>query len=199
MYVYVFAVFAALLIAGATACEKVHSQKTEAAPAASAPANGGFPSQIAWGEHLVVVAGCDDCHSPKKMTAEGPVTDETRRLSGHPADGTIPTFERKSPESMGWTITNEHLTAWQGPWGTSFTANLTPDDTGIGTWTEEQFATAIRKGKFKGMESSRMLLPPMPWFNYAHFTDDELKAVFAFLKSLPPVKNAVPAPIPPAS
>lgn len=98
---------------------------------------------------------------------------------------------------MGWTITNEHLTAWQGAWGTSFSSNLTPDDTGLDSWTEEQFMTAIRKGKYKGMESSRPLLPPMPWPNYAQMTDDELKALFAFLKSLPPVKNVVPAPIPP--
>ncbi|HNL40505.1 MAG TPA: hypothetical protein PKH43_15245, partial [Saprospiraceae bacterium] len=65
--------------------------------------------------------------------------------------------------------------------------------------TEEQFINAIRKGKLKGLDNSRTLLPPMPWPNYARMSDDELKAIFAFLKSLPPVKNVVPAPIPPAS
>ncbi len=194
------AVVAGLVLFVAAACEQANSQQTaNPAEAAKTAANfGGYASQVEWGAHLVIIAGCDDCHSPKKMTPQGPMPDESRRLSGHPADGTIPSFERKTPESMGWTLTNEHLTAWSGPWGTSFTANLTPDDSGIGTWTEEQFFTAIRKGKLKGLDSSRDLLPPMPWPNYAQMSDDELKAVFAFLKSLPPVKNVVPAPLPPA-
>lgn len=193
------AVLAGLAIFVAVACEQANSQQTSnPAKPAAAVNTGGYASQVEWGAHLVTITGCDDCHSPKKMTPQGPVPDETRRLSGHPADGTIPTIEHKTPQSMGWAVTNEHLTAWTGPWGTSFTANLTPDDTGIGNWTEEQFFIAMRKGKFKGLESSRPLLPPMPWPNIAQMSDDELKAVFAFLKSLPPVKNVVPAPLPPA-
>ena len=89
---------------------------------------------------------------------------------------------------------NMNLTAFVGPWGLSYAANLTPDDTGIGAWTFENFLTAIRKGKYKGLEGSRDLLPPMPWQMYRNMTDDDLKAVFTYLKSLPPISNIVPAP-----
>ena len=194
------AALAGLAIFVATACETAVSQSPTAPTSQpSAKQYGGFATQAEWGEHLVTITGCDDCHSPKTMTSQGPAPDMSRRLSGHPADGTVPSFERKTPQSIGWTVTNEHLSAWQGAWGTSFSANLTPDESGIGSWTEEQFINAIRKGKLKGLDNSRTLLPPMPWPNYARMSDDELKAIFAFLKSLPPVKNVVPAPIPPAS
>jgi hypothetical protein len=88
-------------------------------------------------------------------------------------------------------------TAVAGPWGVSFSANLTADSTGIGNWTEAQFAIALRQGKSKGLEGNRMLLPPMPWPNYVNLTDADLKAMFTYLKSTKPIKNVVPAPIPP--
>ena len=87
-------------------------------------------------------------------------------------------------------------TAWAGPWGVSFTANLTPDeDTGIGAWSEDIFIATLRTGKHWGQ--SRQILPPMPWFNYGKMSDDDLKAVYAYLRSIPPVKNRVPTPLPP--
>jgi hypothetical protein len=89
------------------------------------------------------------------------------------------------------------LTAAAGPWGVSFAANLTPDQSGIGTWTEEQFKRAIMQGKFKGIDGARTLLPPMPWFNFAALKDEDVSAIFAYLKSLKPVVNVVPQPIPP--
>jgi hypothetical protein len=95
-------------------------------------------------------------------------------------------------------VVNLLLTEWSGPWGVSYTANLTPDDTGIGSWSEEQFFKAIRHGKFKGLDGSRTLLPPMPWEMYRHMTDGELSAIFAYLKSIKPVNNLVPPPLPPA-
>ena len=58
---------------------------------------------------------------------------------------------------------------------------------------------AIRNGKYKGLENSRPLLPPMPWDMYRNFSDDELKAVFAYLKSTKPIRNIVPAPKPPVA
>jgi hypothetical protein len=92
--------------------------------------------------------------------------------------------------------TNPTLTAWSGPWGISFAANLTPDQkTGMGMWTEEMFIKAMRTGKHMGM--SRPILPPMPWQNVAAMTDGDLKAVFAYLRSIPPIVNLVPLPIPP--
>ncbi len=147
------------------------------------------------GEYIVSTSGCHDCHSPKIMTDKGPMPDPERLLSGHPADETLSPYDKETAKS--YILFNMGLTSATGPWGTSFSANLTPDDDGIGSWTEEQFFTAIRKGKYKGMENGRDLLPPMPWFVYANMTDDDLKAVFAYLKSIKPVNNLVPAPIPP--
>jgi cytochrome c553 len=158
----------------------------------------GFESQVKWGEHLVVVSACHDCHSPKRMTALGPVLDSTRLLAGHIAGSPEPVVNKKEMQDKGLIVTGD-LTAWVGPWGTSYTANLTSDETGIGNWSEQQFIYALRHGKLKGMEESRNLLPPMPWEMYRNFKDDEMKAIFAYLKSTPPVENVVPAPLPPAS
>ena len=158
----------------------------------------GFASQELYGEHLVIIGGCNDCHTPKKMGPQGPVLDSFNMLSGHPANAPIPDIDRKMAQSKGLVITND-LTSWVGPWGVSFTANLTPDDTGIKNWTVDQFKLAIREGKFHGQANGRTLLPPMPWDMYRHMTDEELAAVFAYLKSLKPIENLVPAPLPPAN
>lgn len=165
------------------------SQKTE---------YGGYETQEKWGEHLVIIGGCHDCHTPKKMTDRGPVLDSSLALSGHPAQMPPPDVNRKEMESKGLAVTGT-LTAWVGPWGISYTANLTSDATGIGGWEESNFFTAIREGKYKGISSSRSLLPPMPWEMYRHMTDDELRAIFAYLKSTKPIKNVVPAAVPPTS
>lgn len=159
---------------------------------------GGFDSQIKWGEHLVTIGGCNDCHTPKKMTPQGPVPDESLMLSGHPEKMPAPDVDRKEMESKGLIVTQD-LTAWVGPWGISFAANITPDATGIGSWQESNFITALREGKFKGMTSARNLLPPMPWQLFKEMSDDEIKAIFAYLKSIKPVKNIVPQPEPPVS
>lgn len=150
---------------------------------------------IARGKYLVTIAGCNDCHSPKVMTEHGPVPDTSRLLSGHPASEPLPPLVNHD----NWMLFNMGLTAFVGPWGVSYAANLTPDDTGTRNWTVEQFKTAIRKGKYKGLEGSRPLLPPMPWEMYRHMTDQDLEAVFSYLKSLKPVHNLVPAPINPQS
>ena len=159
---------------------------------------GGFDSQIKWGEHLVTICGCNDCHTPKKMTPQGPVPDESLMLSGHPEKMPAPDVDRKEMESKGLIVTQD-LTAWVGPWGISYAANITPDATGIGSWQESNFITALREGKFKGMPSARNLLPPMPWQLFKEMSDDEIKAIFAYLKSIKPVKNIVPQPEPPVS
>jgi cytochrome c553 len=152
--------------------------------------------QITKGEYLVTVMGCNDCHSPKIMTETGPAPDALRLLSGHPADEQLSAFENETLKS--YVLFNMNNTAAIGPWGTSFAANLTPDPTGIGSWTEEQFIRAMKEGKWKGLENSRNLLPPMPWQGYSKLTDKDLKAIFAYLKSIKPVSNLVPMSIPPA-
>jgi hypothetical protein len=99
-------------------------------------------------------------------------------------------------EGKGLAVTND-LTAWVGPWGISYAANLTPDETGIGNWSEQQFIKAIREGKLKGMDGTRPLLPPMPWQEFGQMKDEELKAIFAYLKTIKPVNNVVPPAAPP--
>ena len=156
-------------------------------------------SQIKRGEYLTTFGGCNDCHSPKVMTPNGPAPDKTRLLSGHPADAQLPPIPPGvvGPAPNQWTaLTNSHLTAWVGPWGTSFAANLTPDKaTGLGGWTADQFIKTMRTGKHLGV--GRPILPPMPWFDVAVLSDADLKAIFAYLRTLKPVSNAVPAPVAP--
>ena len=121
--------------------------------------------------------------------------DTTRLLSGHPAETQLPTLPAGviGPGQWGAIATGD-LTAWSGPWGTSFAANLTPDQTGLGAWNDSLFIATMRTGRHMG--SGRAILPPMPWFNYAQLTDDDLKALFAYLRSLRPVSNLVPQPLP---
>lgn len=159
---------------------------------------GGFDSQVKWGEHLVKIMGCGECHTPKKMSPTGPVADNSIMLSGHPAQMPPPDVDRKEMESKGLFV-SQTLTAWVGPWGISYAANLTPDETGIGNWQEINFITALREGKYKGIPGGRSLLPPMPWEFYKDMSDDEIKAIFAYLKSIKPVKNLVPQFQPPVS
>lgn len=150
------------------------------------------------GEYLVTIMGCADCHAPKKMTPQGPAPDMDRFLSGHNSSQKLGTFDKSILKTGEWVVFNGQSTAFAGPWGMSFAANLTPDETGIGSWTFEQFNTAMRKGKFKGLENSRPLMPPMPWFNYVNMAEDDMRAIFAYLKSIKPVSNVVPSYIPPA-
>jgi len=154
-------------------------------------------SPVERGKYLVMVGGCNDCHTPKVMTPAGPVLDTTRILAGHPADALLAEIPQGVVGPGKWmALTNEHLTAWAGPWGVSFAYNLTPDrETGIGDWPEDMFIKTLRTGKFMG--ASRDILPPMPWQSIGQMTDDDLRAIFAYLKSLPPVRNKIHDPLPP--
>lgn len=171
--------------------------------AAGAGAEGAAPGKaskgdVARGGYLVNLGGCHDCHSPKQMTSQGPTLDQTRLLSGHRTGAQLPAVPTGVIGPNGWgAITNAELTAWVGPWGTTFAWNLTPDKTGLGAWTEEQFIKTMRTGKHLGV--GRPILPPMPWQSIGALTDRDLRAIFAYLRSLPPVENQVPAPIPPRS
>ncbi len=154
-------------------------------------------AQIQRGEYLVNVGGCNDCHSPKAFSPKGPQPDPTRLLSGYPAGTTLPEIPTGviGPNKWGGLTTND-LTAWVGPWGVSFSANLTPDTmTGLGSWTEDLFIKTMRTGKHLGV--GRDILPPMPWYEYARLEDEDLKAIFTYLRTLKPIKNRVPEPIPP--
>lgn len=145
------------------------------------------------GEYLVSIIGCDDCHSPKRMGPMGPEIIPELRLSGYPRNRPVMKADT-SVVNQGWAMFVPDLTSAVGPWGMSFSANLTSDETGIGNWTEENFLRAIKQGKYKGLETSRPLLPPMPWFVYKNMNDEDLKSIFAYLKTTKPVENVVPAP-----
>jgi len=179
-----------------TQCDRV--AREDKSVQKEAPAFAGFESQVQWGEHLVTIGACHDCHSPKKMTEQGMEIDTALLLSGHPSQMAALDVNRQDMETKGIIATSD-LTSWVGPWGVSYTANLTPDATGIGNWKEEQFIYAIRNGKMKGLAGSRPMLPPMPWQMYRNMTDDELKAIFAYLKTTKPIHNIVPQPTPPVS
>jgi hypothetical protein len=139
--------------------------------------------------------GCNDCHTPLKMGPKGPEPDLTRLLSGHPQDLVMPPAPAIGAGPWGW-VGAATMTAFSGPWGTSFAANLTPDpETGTGTWTAKTFIEAMRNGRHEGQ--GRPLLPPMPYQNLAAATDDDLRAIFEYLQSIPKVSNRVPQPIDP--
>jgi mono/diheme cytochrome c family protein len=151
------------------------------------------PGRIARGEYLVTIGGCNDCHTPWKLGPRGPEPDMSRMLSGHPEALEMPSAPALPPGPWNTSVAAT-MTAWAGPWGVSFTANLTPDkETGLGEWTLEQFLQALRTGRHQG--KGRPILPPMPYFNYAKATDDDLASIFAYLRSIPPVRNRVPQPI----
>ncbi|GAB3036450.1 c-type cytochrome [Spirosoma pulveris] len=152
-------------------------------------------AQLEKGKYLVKIMGCADCHAPKVMTAQGPVPDPQLGLSGHPAK--IPVGKVTKDVLTDWVLFHPMNTIAVGPWGVSFAANLTPDATGIGNWTEEQFIIALTEGKSKGLRTARPLLPPMPWPNYADMKKEDLVAIFAYMKSCKPVENLVPQPIGP--
>lgn len=129
-----------------------------------------------------------------KMGAKGPEPDFARRLSGHPQ--TVKVTKPAPIDAKSWIWAgNATNTAFAGPWGVSYAPNLTSDATGIGSWTEANFLAALKEGKHLGV--GRPIAPPMPWPAYRHATDDDLKAVFAYLKTVPPVKNQAPEYEPP--
>jgi hypothetical protein len=160
----------------------------------AAPAAQNASSRVERGAYLVKIMGCNDCHTPWKMGPQGPEPDMTRMLSGHPQDMVMPPVKLdKGPWGWVGAATN---TAFSGEWGVSFTANLTPDpETGLGKWTDETFIRALRTGRHEGQ--GRPILPPMPYPQYRNATDEDLRAVFAFLQSITPIRNKVPQPIDP--
>ena len=165
----------------------------EPSAAATAPAQ---PALVERGRYLVSVLACHDCHTPLVPGPDGrPAPDMSRMLSGHPASLEMPPAPAL-PEGPWQVVASATLTAWNGPWGTSFAANLTPDpQTGLGDWSWENFRDTIRTGRHMGR--GRPVLPPMPIPVYRNLEDDDLRAVYAYLQSIPPISNRAPEPLPP--
>jgi hypothetical protein len=155
-----------------------------------------YTPNIEHGAYLVRTMGCNDCHTPWKMGPKGPEMDMTRALTGHPQDLPMPPAPQL-PQGPWIGVMSATNTAWAGPWGVSFTANLTPDkETGLGDWTEGMFIKTMRTGLHQG--KGRPILPPMPFWMIGNLTDEDIKDLFGYLQSLPPIKNRVPAPVDPS-
>ena len=171
--------------AGAAAAE-THTQSQSTSPDAQ--------QRIARGRYLVTIAGCNDCHTPFKLGLHGPEPDMTRMLSGHPQGVKLPPAPApRWPWIWSGAATN---TAFAGPWGVTYAANLTPHPvTGMGIWDENRFIKAMRTGRHFG--EARPIMPPMPWQSIGKMTDEDLKSIYAYLRSIPPIDNQVPDYQPP--
>src|SRR4026209_816452 len=174
---YSRAFICAALLLGAAACMKPAESDASAARA-----------RVERGKYLVMIGGCNDCHTPLQMGRTGPEPDMARMLSGHPESFPI---NGGTAASATWLMTMAASgTAFSGPWGVSFAANLTPDDnTGLEIWTEDMFVKAVRTGRHMGV--SRPILPPMPWPNVGAMNDEDLRAVYAYLRSIQAIHNRV--------
>ena len=179
---------AAALAVGLISAPTVYAADTESAKSDDATPQ----SLVERGEYLVSTSGCNDCHTPWIMGAQGPEPDMNRMLSGHPESLEMPPVPAlpESPWLVIWSATN---TAIAGPWGVSFTRNLTPDEeTGLGEWTLDDFVATIRTGRRTGR--GREILPPMPIQAYNNFTDEDLEAIYSYLQTIPAISNQVPEP-----
>jgi len=124
--------------------------------------------QVARGKYLVIIGGCNDCHTPGALLGK---PDFSRALGG---------------SEVGFAIPGLGVFAGR---------NLTPDkETGLGAWTDDQIISAMTAGI---RPDGRRLAPIMPWQALSHLTSDDAHAIVAYLKSLPAVKNAVPGPFGP--
>ena len=147
---------------------------------------GAAANPVERGKYLVSITGCHDCHSPK---VKGMTPDPARLLSGRPSTTPVPS---KPDNEVHASL---DLTAWFGPWGQTVASNLTPDKaTGLPSrgYTEMTFVQTMRSGK---KPNGLPLQPPMPVDVYQNLTDDDLKAVWAYLSTLKPIRNAVLAGI----
>lgn len=180
-----------LLVIGLMGCKGEAPENVAAEPVLT------HEDMVSRGQYLVTVIGCADCHTPKKMTDKGPVFDMDRYMMGYDASQPLPEIPENVPLGP-WIVFNGELTAAAGPWGVSFAGNLTPHGTGIGNWSLEQFGKALREGKYKGLDNSRPIMPPMPVEGFKQLTDDDLEAIFMYLKSIKPIDNVVPAYRPPS-
>lgn len=138
---------------------------TAALAAVSATTADAASRQVERGKYLVNLGGCMDCHTPGYFLGK---PDMARYMGG---------------SEVGFEMPG--LGVFYGP-------NLTPDkETGLGNWTAQQIVTALQTG---ARPDKRILAPIMPWPALAKLTKDDVRAIAAYLKSLPPVKNKVPGP-----
>lgn len=145
------------------------------------------------GKYLVdTVGACGHCHTPRA----GAEYNTNMYLAGHPANAPYPRYNFSMMQQGIFILTSTQMTAFSGPFGTSFSSNLTPDnETGLGEWTEKMFIQAMRTGLHQGVAGNRKIFPPMPTKHYAQMNDEDLKAIWAYLRTIKPVSNEVSPPL----
>jgi len=186
-------VWTTAIIAAAIILTAVLSTASLEADGAGGAGPVGKAAQIARGEYLVEIMGCHDCHTPAKMGPNGPEQDRSRALSGHPEELVMPPAPALPPGPWVASIAAT-FTAFASPAGTVFTRNLTPDkETGLGDWTVEEFIATMKTGRERG--KGRPVLPPMPVQNLRALSDSDIRSLFAYLQSIPAIKNRIPQPI----
>lgn len=149
-----------------------------------------------FGKLLTEEFGCVDCHTPKIVINNQVLIDENRMFSGHQQDNILPEFPPELVAPGKWKgLYTADMTAWGGPWGISYAANLTPDKkTGIGNLSEENFISILGLGIHSTL--SRKIMPPMPWNEISRLNKQELGAIYLYLKTIKPIKNKVPEAVP---
>ena len=151
------------------------------------------PEQIKEGEILVMEGRCNYCHTPEITDGEA---NYGKILFGHPADKTIPELPGVPVGSQQWMefISELDSTVWIAGDKIVFSANITPDkETGIGTWSKEDFINTIRTGIHPGWK--KKLNKPMPWLDYARLSNEQLTSIYSYLMSQQPVVNKVQGPV----
>lgn len=144
---------------------------------------------VARGRYLVEITGCADCHTPHGKDGK-PIA--ALHLTGHPEHAPLPEWEPAMLEKNILATISPTLTAFAGPFGLSVAGNLTPcPETGIGPLTAEELIKSWRTGMHWKVQ--REVLPPMPMAAYERMTDDDIRAIHAYLISLKPIRNAFPS------
>jgi hypothetical protein len=171
----IFLACGALTFIGA-ACAFNSSQET-------IPADWEQTSYIERGNYLVNYLGhCAGCHTPLAPNGE---SDMNLYLSGVPS------------KYAGTKVGRSQVAGFPGPRGARFYAkNLTPDpETGLGRWSEEQFVQTFKNGVRS--DGTKYAVSPMEWNIYANMKEEDVRAMYRYLRTIKAIPNKVPANIPP--
>jgi hypothetical protein len=181
----ILVVLLALCVAGLAAFLFVRPPAPAPTPVAAAP------TPIERGRYLVTAMACGDCHSPHDQTGR-PI--KGLEYSGHPHDAPLPQWDPELLKKGSVATIAPTLTAFAGPFGVAVAPNLTPDlETGM-VVSAEGLIESWRSGKH--WKFNRPVLPPMPIQSYGSLTDEDIRAIYSFLMSLPAVKNETPNSLP---
>jgi len=161
------------------------------APAPAEPAQIVKQDPVARGKYLVNAMACGDCHSPHDQTGR-PIPG--KEFSGHPEGAPLPNWDPQMLKQGVVSTIAPTLTAFAGPFGLAVAPNLTPDlETGM-VVSAEGLIESWRSGKH--WKFNRPVLPPMPIEHYKSLSDEDIRAIYSYLMSLPAIKNTTPTSAP---